>query len=81
MLASFAFARKSWATSLFRLTPTIPGLGITTTLRKHFLCLSAFKFLAKILELPANFQVVFQIWHFPGDFPKCLIESFLYFPE
>jgi hypothetical protein len=31
MLASFAFARKSWATSLFRLTPTIPGLGITTS--------------------------------------------------
>jgi hypothetical protein len=80
MLASFAFARKSWATSLFRLTPTIPGLGITTTLRKHFLCLRAFKFLAKISELPANFQVVFQIWHFQAIFPEYLIESYFHSP-
>jgi hypothetical protein len=69
MLASFAFARKSWATSLFRLTPTILGLGITTTLRKAFM-LKAFKSLAKISELPANFQVVFSNLHFPGDFSR-----------
>jgi hypothetical protein len=28
MLASFAFARRSWATSVFRHMPVIPSLGI-----------------------------------------------------